>query len=177
MTTTHKLSLQIQRLKREKIALANGTMQTLLLDAKKIDSLLQEVRDYQTNDIKIAENNCEEFLTLMGEESLPMIKEDIETIDEFRLTSEQLKTVVWEDRLESNRIQTAVVDQDARIDVKNATLDLKYKIEARKKKTAQLKADYEDFVTTQKRRYDKLLQAKREEAELKRLQRLRDGNF
>merc|ERR1740128_1060646 len=101
--------------------MANGTMKTLLLDAKMIDNLLVEVRDYQNNDIKIAENNCEEFLGLMGEENIAQIQDDIEEIERFKKESDELKAQVWEDRLESNKIQNALVDADPTVDVKEAT--------------------------------------------------------
>ena len=165
---------KMQRIKREKIALNNGTMQTLLKDAKQIDSLLAEVREYQTQDIKVAEDNCSEFLTLMGEESVAEIQEDIEAIEKFKEISEELKQEVWNDRLESNKIQTAVVDQDPEVDVKLCTDLLKIKIQTRKKKTEKLKKEYEAFVKDQKKKYDVLLKAKRAEAEKKRLQKLKE---
>ena len=48
---------QIQRLKREKLAMGNSAMQALLKDAKDIDALLQEVRDYQQQDLKVSSSS------------------------------------------------------------------------------------------------------------------------
>ena len=165
---------KVQRLKREKIAMANGTMQTLLTDAKVIDGLLQEVRDYQIHDLKIAENNCEEFISLMGEKSMGIISEDLKAIEAFKKESEVIREEVWEDRLESNKIQTALVDQDQTINVKLATKELKGKISTRKRRTCQLKNDYEDFIIKQKAKYDVLLKEKRAEAEKIRLKKLKE---
>ena len=165
---------KVQRLKREKIAMANGTMQTLLTDAKVIDSILQEVRDYQIHDLKIAEANCDEFISLMGEKSVEVINEDLKAIEKFKAESDAIKAEVWEDRLESNKIQTALVDQDQTIDVKAETKNLKDKISRRKKRTCQLKNDYDDFLIQQKAKYDVLLKAKREEAEKIRLRKLKE---
>ena len=163
-----------QRLRREKVAMSNGTMQTLLQDAKQIDSILQEVREYQQSDIKVAENNVNEFINLMGATSAGEIKEDIEQIEKFKKISEELKAQVMEDRLESNKIQTAVVDQDQTIDVKLATELLKGKIQTRKKKTLKLKQEYEEFLIEQKKKYDILLKVKRAEAEKMRLKKLKE---
>lgn len=163
-----------QRLRREKVAMSNGTMQTLLLDAKQIDSILQEVREYQQTDIKVAENNVNEFINLMGATGAGQIKEDIEKIEVFKAVSDELKAQVMEDRLESNKIQTAVVDQDQTIDVKLATDLLKVKIQTRKKKTLKLKQEYEEFLTEQKKKYDILLKTKRAEAEKMRLKKLKE---
>ena len=149
-----------QRLRREKVAMSNGTMQTLLQDAKQIDGILQEVREYQQSDIKVAENNVDEFIHLMGDSSVSEIQEDIDKIKKFKDLSEELKSQVMEDRLESNKIQTAVVDQDQTIDVKLATDLLKGKIQTRKKKTQKLKQEYEEFLIEQKKKYDVLLKAK-----------------
>jgi len=155
---------QIQRKKREAIAMNNGTMRVLLSDAKVIDSILTEVRDFQNTEQKEGEKSVQEFFTLMGEDAISQIEEDIQIIETYKKTTEELKEEVWEDRLESNRIQTAVVDQDPEIDVVAAADTLREKIQNRKKKTKEIKQEYEEFLRDQKRRYDVLLKTKREEA-------------
>ena len=165
---------QKQRQKRENIAMGNSTMQALLRDAKDIDALLQEVRDYQQHDLKQAQTNCEEFIHLMGEDSLSQIEDDIQRIEKFKDISEEIKTDVWEARLESNRIQTALVDADPSVDVKLATDILKKKYATRKKKTEKLKQEYDVFVKEQKRKYDIMLREKRAEAEKERLRKIRE---
>ena len=80
-----------------------------------------------------------------------------------------MKNEVWEDRLENNRIQTAVVDADPEVNVTEAAEQLRNRIRARKDKTKELKQEYEKFLKDQKKRYDVLLKTKREEAEKARL--------
>jgi trichohyalin len=132
------------------------------------------VREYQQQDLKVAQNNCEEFLHLMGTDSIAQIEEDIQRIEKFKATAEEIKADVWEARLESNRIQTALVDADPNVDVKLATDILKKKYATRKKKTEQLKQEYDVFVKEQKRKYDIMLKEKREEAERERLRKIRE---
>lgn len=163
---------QIQRKKREAVAMNNGTMRVLLSDAKVIDSILSEVRDFQNTEQKEGEKSVQEFFTLMGETAIDQIQEDIEIIEVYKKTTETLKDDVWEDRLESNRIQTAVVDQDPEVDVVAAADALREKIQNRKKKTKEIKQEYEEFLRDQKKRYDVLLKTKREEAEKARLKAL-----
>jgi len=165
---------QIQRKKREAIAMNNGTMRVLLSDAKQIDAILTEVRDFQNTEQKEGEKSVQEFFTLMGEDAIDKIQEDIEIIETYKKTTEDLKEEVWEDRLESNRIQTAVVDQDPDMDVVAAADALRAKIQNRKKKTKEIKQEYEEFLRDQKKRYDVLLKTKREEAEKARLKALKD---
>merc|ERR1711892_1550585 len=160
---------QIQRKKREAVAMNNGTMRVLLSDAKVIDSILTEVRDFQNTEQKEGEKSVQEFFTLMGEGAINQIEEDIEIIEVYKKTTETLKEEVWEDRLESNRIQTAVVDQDPEVDVVAAADELRAKIQNRKKKTKEIKQEYEEFLRDQKKRYDILLKTKREEEERERL--------
>jgi len=164
----------IQRKKREAIAMNNGTMRVLLSDAKVIDSILTEVRDFQNTEQKEGEKSVQEFFTLMGEDAIDQIKEDIEIIENYKKTTDELKEEVWEDRLESNRIQTAVVDQDPEVDVVAAADTLRAKIQNRKKKTKEIKQEYEEFLRDQKKRYDILLKTKREEAERARLRAIQE---
>eukprot|EP00091_Calanus_sinicus_P004312 TRINITY_DN14564_c0_g1_i1.p1 TRINITY_DN14564_c0_g1~~TRINITY_DN14564_c0_g1_i1.p1 ORF type:complete len:174 (-),score=44.18 TRINITY_DN14564_c0_g1_i1:116-637(-) len=152
----------------------NGTMRVLLSDAKVIDSILSEVRDFQNTEQKEGEKSVQEFFTLMGETAIDQIQEDIEIIEVYKKTTETLKEDVWEDRLESNRIQTAVVDQDPEVDVVAAADALRAKIQNRKKKTKEIKQEYEEFLRDQKKRYDVLLKTKREEAEKARLKALQE---
>merc|ERR1711892_1301844 len=165
---------QIQRKKREAVAMNNGTMRVLLSDAKVIDSILTEVRDFQNTEQKEGEKSVQEFFTLMGEGAINQIEEDIEIIEVYKKTTETLKEEVWEDRLESNRIQTAVVDQDPEVDVVAAADELRAKIQNRKKKTKEIKQEYEEFLRDQKKRYDILLKTKREEAERARLKAVQE---
>jgi len=165
---------QAQRKKREAIAMNNGTMRVLLSDAKVIDSILTEVREFQNTEQKEGEKSVQEFFTLMGEEAIDQIQEDIQVIETYRQTTENLKEEVWEDRLESNRIQTAVVDQDPEVDVVAAADALRAKIQNRKKKTKEIKQEYEEFLKDQKKRYDVLLKTKREEAERARLKAIQE---
>ena len=160
--------------KRAKIAMSNGTMRILMSDAKQIDSILSEVRDFQNTEQKEGEKSVQEFFTLMGEEAMDQVKEDIERIEEYKAESERLKEEVWEDRLESNRIQTAVVDQDPEVNVEEAAGSLRTKIQERKMKTREIKQEYESFLRDQKRRYDVLLKTKREEAEKLRLKKVKE---
>merc|ERR1711974_425386 len=115
-----------------------------------------------------------EFFTLMGEEAMEQIKEDIAKIEEYKQTSEQLKEEIWEDRMESNRIQTAVVDADPEVNVEEATAGLRDRIAMRKKKTKEIKHEYEEFLKDQKQRYDILLKEKRASAEKLRLQKIKE---
>merc|ERR1711872_772018 len=101
-------------------AMTSGTMRILISDAKVIDNILSEVREFQNNDQKEGEKCVQEFFTLMGEECIHQIQDDIVIIEDYKKTSEKLKEEVWNDRLESNRIQTAVVDQDPEINVEDA---------------------------------------------------------
>jgi len=165
---------QAQRKKREAIAMNNGTMRVLLSDAKVIDSILTEVREFQNTEQKEGEKSVQEFFTLMGEEAIDQIQEDIQVIEEYKKTTDSLKEEVWEDRLESNRIQTAVVDQDPEVDVVAAADALRAKIQKRKKKTKEIKQEYEEFLKDQKKRYDILLKTKREEAERARLKAIQE---
>merc|ERR1712192_377032 len=107
----------------------NSTMRILMSDAKQIDTMLSEVRDFQNTEQKEGEKSVQEFFTLMGEEAM-----------------EQLKEEIWEDRMESNRIQTAVVDADPEVDVEEATAGLRDRIAMRKKKTKEIKHEYEEFL-------------------------------
>merc|ERR1712127_798426 len=110
----------------------------------------------------------------MGEECMEQIQEDIQKIEVYKKGSDALKEEVWDDRLESNRIQSAVVDQDPEVNVEEAAADLRIKIEIRKKKTKEIKAEYEEFLKDQKKRYDILLKTKREEAEKLRLKKIKE---
>ena len=166
---------QLQKKKREAIAMNNGTMRTLLSDAKVIDSILSEVREFQNTEQKEGEKSVQEFFTLMGEDAIDQIQADIQVIETYKATTDTLKEEVWEDRLENNRIQTAVVDQDPDVDVVAAADKLRQKIQDRKKKTKEIKQEYEEFLRDQKRRYDVLLKTKREEAEKARLKALKEA--
>ena len=159
----------VQRKKREAIAMNNGTMRTLISDGKAIDAILTEVRDFQNTEQKEGEKQVQEFFTLMGEDAIEQIKEDIQIIEDYKKHTEDLKNDVWEDRLENNRIQTAVVDADPEVNVTEAAEALRLKIRNRKEKTKEMKAEYETFLKDQKKRYDVLLKTKREEAEKARL--------
>merc|ERR1711956_82066 len=106
----------------------------------------------------------------MGEQ----IKEDIAKIEDYKVTSEKLKEDVWEDRLESNRIQTAVVDSDPDVNVTEAAAALREKIANRKNQSREIKSQYDDFLKDQKKRYDVLLKTKREEAEKLKLQKIKE---
>ena len=159
----------VQRKKREAIAMGNSTMKTLISDGKVIDAILTEVREFQNTEQKEGEKQVQEFFTLMGEDAIDQIKEDIQVIEEYKKNTEDLKNEVWEDRLENNRIQTAVVDADPEVNVTEAAEALRNKIKARKEKTKEMKAEYEKFLKDQKKRYDVLLKTKREEAEKARL--------
>ena len=159
----------VQRKKREAVAMNNGTMRTLISDGKVIDGILSEVRDFQNTEQKEGEKQVQEFFTLMGEDAMDQIKEDIQIIETYKNNTEQLKNEVWEDRLENNRIQTAVVDADPEVNVTEAAEQLRNRIRARKDKTKELKQEYEKFLKDQKKRYDVLLKTKREEAEKARL--------
>eukprot|EP00092_Neocalanus_flemingeri_P008170 GFUD01008810.1.p1 GENE.GFUD01008810.1~~GFUD01008810.1.p1 ORF type:complete len:981 (+),score=281.44 GFUD01008810.1:365-2944(+) len=165
---------QLQKQKREAIAMNNGTMRVLLSDAKVIDSILTEVREFQNTEQKEGEKSVQEFFTLMGENAIDTIKEDIQIIETYKKETETLKEDVWEDRLESNRIQTAVVDQDPEVNVVAAADALRAKIQNRKKKTKEIKQEYEEFLRDQKKRYDVLLKTKREEAEKARLKAVQE---
>lgn len=162
----------VQRKKREAIAMGNSTMKTLISDGKVIDAILTEVRDFQNTEQKEGEKQVQEFFTLMGEEAIDQIKEDIHIIEEYKKNTEALKNEVWEDRIENNRIQTAVVDADPEVNVTQAAEELRNKIKARKERTKEMKAEYEKFLKDQKKRYDVLLKTKREEAEKARLKAL-----
>ena len=164
----------VQRRKREAIAMGNSTMRTLISDAKAIDAILTEVREFQNTEQKEGEKQVQEFFTLMGEDAIDQIKQDIDVIEEYKKNTEELKTEVWEDRLENNRIQTAVVDNDPTVNVTDAVETLRNKISARKKKTKEMKQEYEQFLKDQKKRYDVLLKSKREEAERARLKALQE---
>ena len=164
----------VQRRKREAIAMGNSTMRTLISDAKVIDAILTEVREFQNTEQKEGEKQVQEFFTLMGEEAIDQIKHDIDVIETYKKNTEELKTDVWEDRLENNRIQTAVVDSDPTVNVTEAADILRKKISARKQKTKEMKVEYEQFLKDQKKRYDVLLKTKREEAERARLKALQE---
>merc|ERR1719270_1096923 len=125
----------VQRKKREAVAMNNGTMRTLISDGKVIDGILSEVRDFQNTEQKEGEKQVQEFFTLMGEDAMDQIKEDIQIIETYKNNTEQLKNEVWEDRLENNRIQTAVVDADPEVNVTEAAEQLRNRIKARKDKT------------------------------------------
>ena len=159
----------VQRKKREAVAMNNGTMRTLISDGKVIDGILSEVRDFQNTEQKEGEKQVQEFFTLMGEDAIDQIKEDIQIIETYKKNTEDLKNEVWDDRLENNRIQTAVVDADPEVNVTEAAEQLRNRIRARKDKTKELKQEYEKFLKDQKKRYDVLLKTKREEAEKARL--------
>ena len=159
----------VQRKKREAIAMNNGTMRTLISDGKAIDAILSEVRDFQNTEQKEGDKQVQEFFTLMGEDAIEQIKEDIQIIEDYKKNTDDLKNEVWEDRLENNRIQTAVVDADPEVNVTEAADALRTKIRDRKEKTKIMKAEYENFLKDQKKRYDVLLKTKREEAEKARL--------
>ena len=159
----------VQRKKREAIAMGNSTMRTLISDGKAIDAILSEVRDFQNTEQKEGEKQVQEFFTLMGEDAIEQIREDIEKIEQYKQHTEELKNEVWEDRLENNRIQTAVVDADPEVNVTEAAEALRDKIKKRKDRTKEMKQEYETFLKDQKKRYDVLLKTKREEAEKARL--------
>ena len=133
---------------------------------------MTEVREFQNTEQKEGEKQVQEFFTLMGEEAIDQIKEDIHIIEEYKKNTEALKNEVWEDRIENNRIQTAVVDADPEVNVTVAAEELRNKIKARKERTKEMKAEYEKFLKDQKKRYDVLLKTKREEAEKARLKAL-----
>merc|ERR1719362_2299082 len=116
VVTRQKEQHKKEQKKREAVAMGNSTMRILMSDAKQIDTMLSEVRDFQNTEQKEGEKSVQEFFTLMGEEAMEQIKEDIAKIEEYKQTSEQLKEEIWEDRMESNRIQTAVVDADPEVD-------------------------------------------------------------
>ena len=162
----------VQRKKREAIAMNNGTMKTLISDGKQIDAILTEVREFQNTEQKEGEKQVQEFFTLMGEEAIEQIREDINIIEEYKKNTEMLKNEVWEDRLENHRIQTAVVDADPEVNVTQAAEELRSKIRSRKEKTKKMKDEYETFLKDQKKRYDVMLKTKREEAEKARLKAL-----
>ena len=123
----------VQRKKREAIAMNNGTMRTLISDGKAIDAILSEVRDFQNTEQKEGDKQVQEFFTLMGEDAIEQIKEDIQIIEDYKKNTDDLKNEVWEDRLENNRIQTAVVDADPEVNVTEAADALRTKIRDRKK--------------------------------------------
>merc|ERR1712045_609050 len=136
----------VQRKKREANAMGNSTMRTLISDGKAIDAILSEVRDFQNTEQKEGEKQVQEFFTLMGEDAIEQIREDIEKIEQYKQHTEELKNEVWEDRLENNRIQTAVVDADPEVNVTEAAEALRLKIRNRKEKTKEMKAEYETFL-------------------------------
>merc|ERR1712037_699278 len=157
VVTRQKEQHKKEQKKREAVAMGNSTMRLLMSDAKQIDTMLSEVRDFQNTEQKEGEKSVQEFFTLMGEEAMEQIKEEI-----------------WEDRMESNRIQTAVVDADPEVDVEDATAGLRDRIAMRKKKTKEIKHEYEEFLKDQKQRYDVLLKEKRASAEKLRLQKIKE---
>ena len=174
VVTRQKEQHKKEQKKREAVAMGNSTMRILMSDAKQIDTMLSEVRDFQNTEQKEGEKSVQEFYTLMGEEAMDQIKEDIAKIEEYKQTSEALKEEIWEDRMESNRIQTAVVDADPEVDVEEATAGLRDRIAMRKKKTKEIKHEYEEFLKDQKARYDVLLKEKRAAAEKLRLQKIKE---
>ena len=174
VVTRQKEQHKKEQKKREAVAMGNSTMRILMSDAKQIDTMLSEVRDFQNTEQKEGEKSVQEFFTLMGEEAMEQIKEDIAKIEEYKATSEQLKEEIWEDRMESNRIQTAVVDADPEVNVEEATAGLRDRIAMRKKKTKEIKHEYEEFLKDQKARYDVLLREKRAAAEKLRLQKIKE---